>query len=314
MAQLKKGFKENGSVLLLALWVLAFLGLVAASLSFRMGMALRLTQTQWEDIQLRQLAKMAVPIFCATWKGQKTSYTTLNQGWNSPPDRFKEYAVADGFFSIEKRQDESAKININVAPPEVLQRLCDARNDLISAILEWRTPAQTSAHQDSYERYGYESRHGVFQSIEELRLVRGMTPDIFKTLKDKITVYSFGPVNVNTASMEVLQALGMPDSLVQKIIFYRKGSDGQEGTPDDGYFPAVSEILTLLQSKVSITPVERDTLTMMANTNMLSVQSDSFRLQILTHLKESRLSGRYEVVMSARLHAGHILYWRELQG
>jgi hypothetical protein len=47
----------------------------------------------------------------------------------------------------------------------------------------------------------------MFDSVEELRLVRGVSDDLFVFLKDRVSVYAADKVNVNTASAEVLSSL-----------------------------------------------------------------------------------------------------------
>ena len=45
------------------------------------------------------------------------------------------------------------------------------------------------------------------ESLDELLLVNGMTKDIFERIKDYVTVWGSGMVNINTAGREVLWLL-----------------------------------------------------------------------------------------------------------
>jgi|CXWL01.1.fsa_nt_gi general secretion pathway protein K len=96
----------------------------------------------------------------------------------------------------------------------------------------------------------YLCKNRPFDNIEELLLVKGVNQDILEKVKFFLTVVPLKPsrlgVNFNTAFMEVLQALARSetgprtntsitsaDSLVLKIVNFRKGEDGIEGTKDD---------------------------------------------------------------------------------
>ena len=66
--------------------------------------------------------------------------------------------------------------------------------------------------EDSYYRDilggdGYRSKDAPFDSIEELRLIRGINDKIFDHLKHKISVHSTGKVDVNFATSDVIATL-----------------------------------------------------------------------------------------------------------
>ncbi len=106
------------------------------------------------------------------------------------------------------------------------------RQALCSAIIDWTDPdqqaavcqlgsdtAQTAAPEDSfYQQIGmpYVRKNAAFDSLDELRLVRGMSEDIWANFvepepgdaeKRPITIWGSGPVNVNTANAQTLWAL-----------------------------------------------------------------------------------------------------------
>jgi general secretion pathway protein K len=100
-------------------------------------------------------------------------------------------------------ENEADKVNPNTAPAELLQALlrevgANARSAalLAGAIVDWRTPAQTSAaKRDRAARYQaagytYMPSGAPFESIGELRDVIGMTPQVLAALRPHLTVYS----------------------------------------------------------------------------------------------------------------------------
>jgi general secretion pathway protein K len=68
-----------------------------------------------------------------------------------------------------------------------------------------------------------------FRTIEELRMVAGMTDEIYDMLKDRVTIYGMRAINPNHATAEVLKALdpSINDEVVGKITSRR--SDPTKG-------------------------------------------------------------------------------------
>lgn len=72
----------------------------------------------------------------------------------------------------------------------------------------WEVMEGAGEGEDSYYRdHGYPSKDAPFDSIEELRMVRGVDDVMFAYLKDKISVHAESKVNPNTASAEIFAAL-----------------------------------------------------------------------------------------------------------
>ena len=92
---------------------------------------------------------------------------------------------------------------------------------ITAAVVDWKdedsatTHSPDGAEEDYYSRLPrpYRCKNRAFDNVEELLLVRGMTPEIFQRLKDYVTVFpknteSSFLVNSRTASTVVLKALG----------------------------------------------------------------------------------------------------------
>ncbi|HEO63663.1 MAG TPA: hypothetical protein ENN78_00130, partial [Candidatus Omnitrophica bacterium] len=94
----------------------------------------------------------------------------------------------------------------------------------------------------------YSCKNKDFEILEELLLVKGVTHKLYYgkdedgkikyALKDFLTVYGEGSVNINTAPEPVLSALFGEDfkELASKVCAYRRGADGIIGTKDDRWF------------------------------------------------------------------------------
>jgi len=70
---------------------------------------------------------------------------------------------------------------------------------------------------------GYQCENRPFHSIEQLLLVRQITPEVFEALRDTVTVYGDGKININTAPRIVIQSFSpeISETLAELIIRYR---------------------------------------------------------------------------------------------
>jgi len=187
-------------------------------------------------------------------------------------------------------EDEGARININTAPVEVLAKLPGMEEDLAQSIID--------------------SNLRPFRVKEELLLVEDITPEIFGKLKDSITVYGDGRININTASAEVLVALGLEEELVEILMRFRKeyiGKDEKEGTEDDGVFTTADGLLNQLREFTMLSLSQETQL--LSTKNSLSVKSNIVRMKVFTAIN-ARSGNTYSIVMDPPNKK--ILSWKEL--
>jgi general secretion pathway protein K len=120
--------------------------------------------------------------------------------------------------------DESGKVDINGADLDLIAGLLMAvgsertpARKIAAAILDWRDPdaltqAEGGAEDMDYSSAGlpYGAKDAPFETVAELQLVLGMTPELFEKLAPHLTVYSGqGRPNEQYASAEVLRAMGL---------------------------------------------------------------------------------------------------------
>lgn len=112
--------------------------------------------------------------------------------------------------------------------------------DLVNAMTDWMSDTETSASGRGDKRAafaelgeGFPPNRG-FRTLEELRLVPGMTDVFYDLLAPRLTIYGMKAINPNTASREVLLSLdaGMTDEAVTDAITRR--GDPDEGGPFKG--------------------------------------------------------------------------------
>lgn len=146
-------------------------------------------------------------------------------------------------------QDEYGRIDLNQADGSLLQRLfenaglglTDAQA-LADKVQDWRGSGfgkhLNGATADDYRAAGlqYLPRSGPFQSVEELKLVIGMTPEIYAQVEPALTVYTAKQaINTASAPPEALAALpGFDAQKAADLVAARAGADAAASGPVQG--------------------------------------------------------------------------------
>jgi DNA uptake protein ComE-like DNA-binding protein len=190
----RAGMRRQGSVLIIALWV-AF-GLVSVALYFAQSMAFELRASD-----NRVAAMEAAQAINGAARYVSYSLSTLEEPGTMPdlrPYHFEAAPIGQAqwwflgredepssatvpFFGL---QDESAKLNLNTATSDMLERLPRMTPELAAAIVDWRDTdsevTQGGAETDIYSRLRppYRCKNGPFETVEELRLVAGAELEI----------------------------------------------------------------------------------------------------------------------------------------
>jgi len=243
-------------------------------------------------------------------RDETDTYDALSDLWSNNKEAFEKVELGDGSFTIGYQAsrytpqaeeirygliDEERKININKVSHSVLKKLFEIAcgitsqeaSDIADSIIDWRDeddePRDNGAEDGYYSGLnpGYPCKNEDFEILEELLLVKGVTQEIFDKAKDVITVYGEGLVNINTAEGLVLQVLGMNEELVEKVMSFRNGSDGEELTKDDNVFEDVGAIADTLNSIEKLSNSEIAQINKIFSFGFLCVRSDNFIGQAL---------------------------------
>jgi type II secretory pathway component PulK len=216
--------------------------------------------------------------------------------------------------------DESSKIDINKISKTFLAGMLkntaeietDQANEIAQAVIDWRQGTESPEVKKYYEglELPYENKGAKFEVPEELMLVRGMTPGIFSSIKDIITVYDTEKVNINTAGYDVLFALGLNRRLSERVTEYRLGTDGRIGTEDDKVFKTVNDLRNIgfLFTEDSLQ------INSLISNDIIKTHSDTFRIRSFGHTGPERESGSMDIECVVRIDeekTPSILYWYE---
>ncbi len=336
----------RGSILMVVLWSLCLLAAFAVILGSEVRQRASLIKRLDERDRYHLIAEAGVrKAISELKKEQVKSYDALNDKWSNNAAAFKDIGVGSGTANIcynyidtktgnpEVRYglvDEESKININKITDAnkadmllVLQRLFmfaldydEAQaQELAACIVDWRDADSDlsiafGSAEDSYYLslpYPYKAKNSALEVLEELLLVKDVDENIFGKIRNYVTIYGDGRVNVNTASKIVLSALGLNEDIVSKIIAFRAGDDGITGTADDNVFNQPSSIVPQLSQFGHLSPTEIAQLSAIAN-QYLGTKSGNFSAVCQVKLNNSRNTSQIYSVINRK---GIILYWRE---
>ena len=279
-------------------------------------------------------AKRAISQMLMNPSGECDTLTSL---WSNNPSKFKDVAVGHGQYSIfydyieyksgkQQRKygliDEERKLNINKANINDIQRLvmlitgCQQieAQSLAAAIVDWRDEDDSlsipsGSAEDRYYRLlpaPYDGKDAAFEVLDELLLVKGITKEVFARLRNYVTIYGEGAVNINTASAQVLLALNLGKNLVDKIISYRLGEDRIGATDDDNFFTSSSNITDELDAFSDLSSSEVAIISNLVADGKLSTFSENFTVRAVAQLDKQKLELVCVIDKEARIQ-----YWQE---
>jgi general secretion pathway protein K len=241
---------ESGVILIALLWILTALSVIALSFS---------KESRVEVAAARNAQSLEDAYFVARGGIEETVYRMIQKRQIPAVKRAELSETPDpvdlglvtgslggGDYQVDI-QDESGKINVNSASVEQLSALAKAAGippedaDIIAdSIYDWKDSDKlkhlNGAEDDYYQTLNppYKAKNAALDTIEELLLVRGVTPNYFYGYPEKaadgslnykyglsryLTVYSNTmQINVNSAPLAVLLSIqGMPPQAAQMI-------------------------------------------------------------------------------------------------
>ncbi|MBF0460609.1 MAG: general secretion pathway protein GspK [Magnetococcales bacterium] len=244
--------KNHGFALVVVLWGIVVLSLIMMAFSADTRMEIKMARNTIEHTQMRAMADGGIEIAIYFLLD-----STSKNRW-LPNGIFHAVKMKEGDLLVNV-QDEGGKIDLNMASKELLQKLfsslyADAQIDtsLADAIIDWRDKNDLNqlnyVEKSGYREAGlaYGAKHAPFESVRELRLVLGMTDEIYDAIQLAVTVYSQqAEPNKKTAPVQVLKALSdLSEMELKKILAERelsKESDEQTMEPNIGVYRIQSE-------------------------------------------------------------------------
>lgn len=274
---------ESGFVLLIVLWILVMLTMMALGIGRQVRVDLALARYAVGAVRARAVAWSGVQYAAAriaqdSADPQTASFDTFGQcgfrleNGETADDVFHAAAVPGGTVDIVPSwgassgpprfglADEEGRLNLNALTPanyQILRFLLeghgiseDTAETIASSVVDW-----VDADREVFNApFGQEDGRPAAKNLpldhpQEMRLIKGMTPEIYAAVAGEITVFPRTGrllINMNTAAPAVLQAWARQyagartntssadaESLAEKILSWRRGGDGADGTADD---------------------------------------------------------------------------------
>lgn len=193
---------KKGVVLILTLWVLIILSLLAIGFAYRARIQSKLAAFSLREEKVLFLGEQGINRAIKEIDKDNNSFDAVSEDWYKPI--IVEQKEGEIFAVV---RDEESKININTASREVLEGLPGMDEEIAQEIIKQR-PLDTE---------------------NEVLDVEGITAEDYygskykKGIRDLITVWGDGRININTACEEILELIsGLSKETREKIISRQK--------------------------------------------------------------------------------------------
>lgn len=243
---------SRGLALLMVLWVLAVLSVIVLSFAFMARTEVYSTISFRDGMEKKFLAEAGIErgIMELFYRSANKNQMSVIEGSEIVRIDGRQY---DGELGENKYSfsiaDESGKININTltdAKGIILNNLLvnlglpgETANTIVDSILDWKDADDLHRLHGAEDTYyqslpvPYKAKNDKFDTLEELLLVRGVTPEILfgggsrPGLINFLTVYSKeSKINLNAAAREIIMALpNMTSSFADRIVEFRETAE-----------------------------------------------------------------------------------------
>lgn len=231
--------KQRGAAIIVALFVTGLVAAAAVAMIMRLNIDISRTQMLLTANQAELMAQGSVD-----WAKDKLNTDWLEQESNRIIDKTPLTATDEkygykivstlidmqGFFNINNMTDAGSQSQftrlIQAVDPTIDPVVAQ---DVTAAAIDWISPnARNPAFDDYYRKQkpALRAPHHLMASISELRLVRGMTPNLYTKLAPYITALpETTPININNAAPPVIMSLSQtltPDAAKSLWIYCQK--------------------------------------------------------------------------------------------
>ncbi len=245
--------RSEGFVLVSVLWVVALLTVITLSYHHRARLEVQAARYSLDSSQAMLAARGAVERGLLELRNKSLldqlaaqpgmpaggPLVFLGQPWARGGELYGEDGLLEAGETFREDsvrytiEDLERYVNINTAPESLLENLPGISRPVARQINFRRTGVDEGGAPSGAGRV-------PFQDIAELRGLRGIRDEDWLgggkegALRDLLTTFGDGRVNVNTAPFEVLRVLpGVDEAALEAMVAMRAGDDGEAGTADD---------------------------------------------------------------------------------
>jgi hypothetical protein len=289
---------------LVASWVLTFLTLFALAFSYEARVDLKLTRLERESVVCRSLARSGVEMARAILRNtSQNEWDSPLEGWDENPV-FRSVPLGSGYFSVGHEsstmseisstygvEDEGRRIPLWEVDRRMLDRLQDFEPGDAKAILD------------------FVGKDGPRQ-LARPEAIPGLSRRGREAARRYFSLHATG-VNLNTATPEVLRAIGIPEDALRHLLSHRDGPDGKLGTADDQPFTSVL-VPTGGLDQCALAASEAAIVSYLARSELLAVSSDHYHVRSRGWLEEHREYYEIDAVLERHPNGEMaVVEWRE---
>lgn len=215
-------------MIVVALFIVALVATMAYVMMFRLERDTRRTSLILRNTEAEFLAQgsiaWAMDDIRMNWEKQKPNHIVDLTPIRSPIETVNGYQVSSIIYDMQGRFnlnsladiDSQAEFDrlIRLLDPKVSQ---DEARKIVQGVFDWISPA---AQDNEYSKYyaelpsPYRAAHRPMLSISELRLVKGVTPQLFNALQPYVTALpATAKINIQSAPAPVIASLSPSMSL-----------------------------------------------------------------------------------------------------
>lgn len=249
---------------MMVIWILMLLTVIVTEFCYTMRSRVNITRNLKESTQAYYVAQaginraIAAVIKDQMAPGENRDETEAAIGDDESPKwrlntEMPPIGFGKGEFTV-RIQSESGRVDLNRAGPKILRGILAGfdldeaqRDTIVDSILDWRDANDLHRPNGAEDEYyqsldpPYDCKDADFDSVSELLLVKGVTPEIFYNGLNQITTvlpaareragkdkavsedYNFDRINVNAATEAMWRRLpGMTPELVDAVKEFRE--------------------------------------------------------------------------------------------
>lgn len=212
---------QQGSAIVVALFVVALVVIAATSMFIHLQADTHRTRLFLSSINANFYAKGSVAWakdqLINDWKFKQSNQVIDKTPIQKPADKINGAIIqntiedAEGFFNVNNLTDEKHRAIFSRLLKTISPDLSNDNVQIITlATTDWITPNAKNHFDPFYAKTNpaYRAPHRLMVSASELRLVHGMTHDLFAKLSPFIIALpTTTPININSATPEIIQSL-----------------------------------------------------------------------------------------------------------
>ncbi len=292
-----QNISKRGAALIVVMWVLVIVAMIVSTFAFEMQLEARIISAQRKRFKADQLALAGIEMAKAMLAFKPEAGADKDTVYEDPylneaakivdgvPANYSEDS-GDGTVTLRVNYEKGRRY-IRTMTHDDWKMLFEQAgvpntrwDSLLDCLDDWQDEGDlhllNGAESDDpfYRKRGYECKNAPVDTVDELLLIKGWTPEILygtqpgeetdrpiAGIARQLTTWGDdNKVNPNSASREVLNSLNISDGVIDAILEMRLGPDGKEGTADDGMSEADiaslgQEIFTAAHEYVSVTSV-----------------------------------------------------------